>query len=182
MSLRIGAIAARYGRRLPFVRNASTAMVLTATGVVVWNQQSQLATKLESSHQIQQPLSSLVIPTLEATLRVQRLVLTAVMIVWDYESAKLSAKLHLDKGSKEKLKWEEERNSRQRELEDAQKSYTDESASSGLRPSEYRELVRMTRPSCNSASVCSHKSYVWQYVETSTKAAGCVCGRTPCRG
>lgn len=182
MSLRIGAVASRYGSRLPFVRNVSTAVMLTATGVAVWNLQPQLVTKLEASHQVQQPLSSLVIPTLEATLRVQRLVLTAVMIVWDYESAKLSVKLHLDKGSKEKLQWEKDRNTRQRELEDAQKSYTDESASSGLGPSEYRELVRKTLPSCNSASVCSHNSYVWQYLETSTEAAGCFCGRTPCRG
>lgn len=145
MSKHVGAVAARYGRRLPFVRNVATAVALTATGVAVWNEQSQLVTKLEaSSHQVQQPLSALVIPTLEAALRAQRLVLTAIMIVWDYESDKLWTKLHLGKRSKDQVQWEKERISRQQELEAAQKLYTDESRSTGLDPSEYRSTVSLT--------------------------------------
>ena len=61
------------------INRMSTATALTAAGVVSWNQHS--VTKMEASHKIQQPLSSLIIPTLQATIRAQRLVYTAVMVV-----------------------------------------------------------------------------------------------------
>ena len=142
LSSRFSVAISQQGSRRRALRNVSTAAALTAAGVVAWNQTS--VTKLEASHKVQQPLSSLVIPTLEATIRAQRLVLTAIMIVWDYESAKLGARLGLEQGSKEKVKWEDERRKRQKDLEEAQKIYTDESDSSSLDPTTYRELVRRT--------------------------------------
>jgi hypothetical protein len=119
------------------VRNVSTATALTAAGFGVWNQDS--VAKLEASHNTQS-LSSLVIPTVEATIRAQRLVFTAIMIVMDYETAKLGAYLGLEQSSAEKVKWLEERNRRQEALEEAQKAYTDESYSSDLEPGEYRAI------------------------------------------
>lgn len=132
-------------RRTRTIRNVSTATALTAASVAAWHQHSH-TTKLEASHhkqtQKQQPsLSSLVIPTVEATIRAQRLVLTAVMIVWDYESAKMKATLGLEQGSAETQKWLDERKKRQQALEEAQRVYTDESYSSNLDPAEYREMV-----------------------------------------
>lgn len=121
------------------MRNVSTATAIAAAGAVYsWNQHS--VTKLEASHNTQQPLSSLIIPTLEATIRAQRLVYTAFMVVMDYESAKLGAYLGLEQGSAEKVKWLEERSKRQDALERSQKDYTDESYSSDLKPDEYREI------------------------------------------
>jgi len=133
---------ARQASRRRTIRNVSTATALTAAGVYAWNQHSTIAKMEASHHKTQQPsLSSLVVPTVEATIRAQRLVWTAIMIVWDYESAKLGARLGLEKGSAEKVKWIDERKKRQQALEDAQKTYTDESYSSNLDPTEYRELV-----------------------------------------
>jgi aarF domain-containing kinase len=120
------------------MRNVSTATALTTAGVVSWHQHS--VTELEASHSMQQPLTSLIIPTLEATIRAQRLVYTAFMVVYDYESAKLRAYLGLEQDSTEKVKWLEERSKRQEALEKSQKDYTDESYSSGLEPGEYRKI------------------------------------------
>lgn len=125
------------------IRIFSTATALTAAGVsVAWSNQHSVAKLEAASHKVQKPqsLSSLVIPTLEAAIRAQRLVLTAVAIVWDYETAKFGAYLGLEQGSAEKVKWLEERSKRQQDLEDAQHVYTDESYSSNLEPTEYREI------------------------------------------
>ena len=128
----------------------STATAVTAVGLCAWNQQS--VTKLEASHKTQQSLSSLVIPTFEAGIRAQRLVWTAIMVVWDYESAKLGARLGLEQGSEEKIKCIDERKRRQTHLEEAQKSYTDESYSCDLDPMQYRELKLAQRQDVMSAA------------------------------
>lgn len=136
-------------------RNLSTGIALTTAGVVAWN--LPFKTNLEASPHTQQqqqhvPLYSLVIPTLEATIRAQRLVWTAVEIVWIYESAKLRAKLGFEPLSKEQQHWLAEKAKRQEELSEAQRIYTDESYSSDLDPSEYRTIKLEQRQSVLSAA------------------------------
>lgn len=128
------------------IHEVSTALTLTATaaGLIAWNRQP-IQLEAAASHQVpqqqQQPWSSLVIPTFEATVRAQRLVVTAIMIVWDYQSSKLWPKLSLGSGSDERQRWQKEREAHQQELQAAQEAYTDESDSASLDPSEYRKLV-----------------------------------------
>lgn len=132
---------------------ASTATAVTAAGFYAWNYNQQSITKLEASHKTQQQsLSSLVVPTFEAGIRAQRLVWTAFMIVLDYESAKLGARLGLEQGSEEKVKWIDERKKRQKDLEEAQKIYTDEVYSSRLEPKQYLELKLAQRQDVMSAA------------------------------
>jgi aarF domain-containing kinase len=60
---------------------------------------------------------------MEATARALRLISTAVLIVTDYESAKIKTKLFPEQNP-ERVRWEKEKEMRRQELEDAQIAYT----------------------------------------------------------
>lgn len=150
LSRKFGLALSRHASRCFTVSAGGVA--LTVTGIAAWHHQKVQLEAPQHKHHQQQPLSSLIVPTLQATVRAQRLVATAFMIVYDYESEKLKVYLGLEDQSQEKKEWLEERKKRQEALEEAQKKYTDESYSSNLDPAEYREIKLAQRQAVMSAA------------------------------
>lgn len=132
---------------------AAAVPVAAAAG---WSLQQQKhpswkTTRLEETHSSMLPQEtttisninkylSLVVPTMEATVRVVRLVGTAVLIVVNYESAKLKSKYLADETSSEVTKFEKERDLLQEALQRAQIEYTTESDELNPRSDQYRSL------------------------------------------
>jgi hypothetical protein len=142
MLARIGTIAltqSRY-RRTTFLA-ASTAASVASYSIVECSCQS-LADTTESSG------INLVVPTLEATTRALRLVQTAVLMVVDYEFAKVapyfeSAKeIHDDQ---ERAYWESELDLREKLLEKAQRKYANDHLNDNLPSARERKEAKVNQ-------------------------------------
>lgn len=121
MFSRVGALAisAQTFRRQRLLHHAGNLTALSLAGLSLYNCNT---TKLEGALKFDN-VESLVVPTMEAVARALRLVSTAVLIIADYETAKVATKLFPDTNPK-RIHWEEEKAKRRQELEDAQVAYT----------------------------------------------------------
>lgn len=119
MFSRVGALAITSQRHRR--QRAATVTGIVSLGAGVWTNHQK--TSLEAGAlQFHNP-QELIVPTLEAGVRAARLISTVAMIVADYETDKIAAKLFPDRNP-ELIRWEQERKSRSQELEAAQIAYT----------------------------------------------------------
>jgi hypothetical protein len=122
MLSRVGALAisAQVNRRQSLVKTVGTvtaASVVTGLSVYHCNR-----TKLDGALAFEAS-ASLVVPTIQAAVRGLRLISTAILIVADYETAKVAAKLFPGSNS-ERSRLEAEKLQRRQQLVDAQIAYT----------------------------------------------------------
>ena len=126
-------ISRRIGQ-LAFRRNAylfGSALLAGTGSLSYYNHNHNLNNKASCENKIQQSTSSssLVVPTIQASLRALRLVGTAIVIVVDYETAKLERFFPFTIQSKEEIRiksLEADVERKERELEDAQMVYARE--------------------------------------------------------
>lgn len=122
MLSRVGSLAlsAQVNRRPNLVKaigNITIASVVTGLSVYHCNR-----TKLDGALALEGS-ANLVVPTIEAAVRGLRLISTAILIVADYETAKVNAKLFPGSNS-ERSRLEAEKLRRRQQLVDAQIAYT----------------------------------------------------------
>ncbi|KAI2494676.1 ABC1 family-like protein [Fragilaria crotonensis] len=140
MLSRVGSLAlsAQVNRRPNLVKaigNVTIASVVTGLSVYHCNR-----TKLDGALALEGS-ANLVVPTIEAAVRGLRLISTAILIVADYETAKVNAKLFPGRNS-ERSRLEAEKLRRRQQLVDAQIAYTSSKpdelvAQSGLTRQEF---------------------------------------------
>ena len=116
-ALAISASANRHQSLVKGVGKATTVSFLTGLSLYQCNK-----TKLEGISVVNSS-TRLVVPTLEAAVRALRLVSTAILIITDYETAKVTATLFPADNS-ERSHWEREKSERRQQLVDAQIAYT----------------------------------------------------------
>lgn len=122
MLSRVGSVSIQHcRRRQQLLRHAGNLAAVSLAGVGLYTSTSN--TKLEGALKFDNVGTTLIVPTMEATARAFRLVSTALLIISDYESAKVAAKIFPDKNP-ERVRLEKEKEARRQELEDAQIAYT----------------------------------------------------------
>jgi hypothetical protein len=120
MLSRVGVVSLQHCQRQRLLHHAGNLAAVSLTGISLYATSS--STQLEGALKFDN-VGDLIVPTMEATARALRLISTAVLIVTDYESAKITTKLFPEQNP-ERVRWEQEKQARRQELEDAQIAYT----------------------------------------------------------
>ena len=163
MFARAGAVALaqrRYSRRSLLHRSVlcgSAGFVAFLGGITAINKSKCDQSLQFADNDLQSSSMSIIIPTMEAGIRAARLVQTAILMIADYEIAKLKPMIMGDKENIEHLRLEREMEMRESELEKAQLAYAgddngDVDNKSLMSPEERKELKRQQKKQMEEAA------------------------------